>query len=163
MRRRAFITLIGGVAAWPLAVRAQQRERMRRIGALTGAQTGEENVRAQLAAFLRRLEELGWVEGRNVAIDLRGGRGDPDRLRTHAAELLAVAPDVILAALRDRAPRLELLRETLRTILRCSYPIQHLALGRVGAFRYARGRTLSSMDFHSLGYLRQEAMLSQVR
>jgi putative tryptophan/tyrosine transport system substrate-binding protein len=99
MRRRAFITLIGAAAAWPLAARAQpQRERMRRVGALTGAQTGEENVRAQLAAFLRRLEELGWVEGRNVAIDLRGGRGEPDRLRTQAAELLAAAPDVLLAS-----------------------------------------------------------------
>jgi putative tryptophan/tyrosine transport system substrate-binding protein len=98
MRRRTFITLLGGVAAWPLATRAQQSDRMRRIAALVGAATHDENVRARIAVFLQRLEQLGWVNGRNLRIDHRGGAGDPDRIRAHVAELIALAPDVILTS-----------------------------------------------------------------
>ncbi len=98
MTRRAFITLLGGIAAWPLVARAQQGERMRRIGVLVGAAADDQDVRARLAAFLQRLEELGWTEGRNMRIDYRGGAGDPERTRRHVADLIALAPDVVLAS-----------------------------------------------------------------
>src|SRR5215467_13699759 len=86
MKRREFITLLGGAAGWPLAARAQQRERMRRIGVLSSH-----------AAFLQGLQEWGWTVGRNVRIDTRWGVADADRIRKYTAELVALAPDVILA------------------------------------------------------------------
>jgi putative tryptophan/tyrosine transport system substrate-binding protein len=97
MRRREFITLLGGAAAWPLTVRAQQTDRMRRIGVLFGAAADNPTIQARLAAFLQVLQQLGWTEGRNVRIDTRGGAGSADSIRRHAAELVALAPDVILA------------------------------------------------------------------
>jgi ABC-type uncharacterized transport system substrate-binding protein len=97
VRRREFIALLGGAAAaWPLAVRAQQSERIRRIGALS-PRADDPEARALLAAFLQGLAQLGWLEGRNVRIDARWGAGDSDRIRRYAAELVALAPDVILA------------------------------------------------------------------
>jgi putative ABC transport system substrate-binding protein len=96
MRRREFITLLGGVAAWPLAARAQQPDRMRRIGALAGIADDAEG-QARFAAFQQGLQQLGWTEGHNVRIDYRWGGGDADNIRKHAAELAALAPDVILA------------------------------------------------------------------
>ena len=98
MRRREFITLVGGTAiAWPLAVRAQQPDRTRRIGALAGIEDDAEG-QARFAAFQQGLQQLGWIDGRNVRIDYRFGGGDADSIRKHAAELAALAPDVILAA-----------------------------------------------------------------
>ena len=99
MRRREFITLLGGAAAaWPLAVRAQQAgERMRRIGVLTTLAADDEEAMARLAAFLQALQQLGWTGNRNVHIDYRWGAGEPERIRRHAAELAALAPEVILA------------------------------------------------------------------
>jgi putative tryptophan/tyrosine transport system substrate-binding protein len=97
MKRREFITLLGGaVAAWPLAARAQQPERMRRIGALMYLAADDPDSPALVAAFARGLQELGWIEGRNIQIDYRWGGGDLDRVRRYAAELVALAPDVIL-------------------------------------------------------------------
>jgi putative tryptophan/tyrosine transport system substrate-binding protein len=96
MNRRALIALLGGAAAWPLAARAQQGERMRRIGVLMGA-TPDREVQARNAAFLLTLQELGWTDGRNVRIETRWGAGDPDRIRNNATELAAIAPDVILS------------------------------------------------------------------
>ena len=97
MRRRNFITLLGGAAAaWPLAARAQQPERMRRIGALMYLAADDPDSPALVAAFARGLQELGWIEGRNIQIDYRWGGGDLDRVRRYAAELVALAPDVIL-------------------------------------------------------------------
>jgi putative tryptophan/tyrosine transport system substrate-binding protein len=98
MRRREFITLLGGAAAWPLAARAQQPERTRRIGVLMNLPSDDPEGMARLAAFLQGLQELGWVVGRNVRIDYRWGTGDADRIRGYAAELVALAPDVILAS-----------------------------------------------------------------
>ena len=99
MRRRDFITLLGSgaAAAWPFAARAQQDGRMRRIGILFGLVADDPESTARLAAFLQALQELGWTDGRNVRIDTRWGAGDPERIRKHAAELVALAPDVILA------------------------------------------------------------------
>ena len=94
--RREFITLIGGAAAWPLGARAQQPERMRRIGALMYLAADDPDSPALAAAFARGLQELGWIEGRNIQIDYRWGGGDLDRVRRYAAELVALAPDVIL-------------------------------------------------------------------
>ena len=98
MRRREFISLLGGTAvSWPRLARAQQPERMRRVGVLMN--TAESNAEGQtrLAAFRQRLQELGWTEGRNVRIDVRWGGGDVDRIRRHAAELVGLSPDVLLA------------------------------------------------------------------
>src|SRR5499433_4350978 len=97
MRRREFITLFGSAAAWPLAVSAQQPERVRRIGSLTGI-TDDSTTQARLATLLETLQQLGWTEGQNVQVDRRWGGGDAERIRKYAAELVALAPDVILAA-----------------------------------------------------------------
>src|SRR5262244_1586938 len=98
MRRREFIALLGGAAAWPLAARAQQREKMRRIGVLMNLTSDDVEGQARLAAFLQGLQEAGWAVGRNVRIDLRWGGGDPESFRKQAAELVALAPDVVFAS-----------------------------------------------------------------
>src|SRR5499425_1212858 len=96
MRRREFITL-AGAAAWPLAARAQQGERMRRISVLMPFTADDPAGQTRLLAFAQALAQLGWTDGRNIRIDLRWGAGDPERIRRYAAELVALAPDVILA------------------------------------------------------------------
>jgi ABC-type uncharacterized transport system substrate-binding protein len=98
MRRREFITLLGGTAAvWPLAARAQQTERMRRIGVLMNFGSDDPAAQPRLTAFLQGLAQLGWTEGRNARIDIRWVFGDAERKRRHTAELIASAPDVIVA------------------------------------------------------------------
>ncbi len=94
--RRDFITLVGGAAAWPLAVRAQQAERMRRIGLLMAAADDSEG-QARVTALKQGLQELGWTDGRNIQIETRFGAADAGRIRAHAAELVALAPEVIVA------------------------------------------------------------------
>ena len=97
MRRRDFITVIAGwVAAWPLAARAQQGERMRRIGVLLSTAEGNPQRQAQLAALVQRLTELGWADGRNARLDVRWTAGSVDAARKCAAELVALAPDIIV-------------------------------------------------------------------
>ena len=98
MRRREFITLVGGVAttAWPLAVRGQQSNRMRRVGLLMGYLEGDAEGQTNLTAFRQGLQALGWIEDRNIQIDVRWGGADPDKARTLARELVAMAPDVIV-------------------------------------------------------------------
>jgi putative ABC transport system substrate-binding protein len=99
MKRRAFIALLGGAAAgWPLAARAQQPERMRRIGVLLPATSDNAEFQARVGAFHQGLGLLGWTIGRNVRIDIRWAGGNADDIRRHAAELAALAPDVILAS-----------------------------------------------------------------
>ena len=95
--RRKFIALIGGAAAWPLAARAQQGEPMRRIGALMSTAADDPEGQARIAAFQQGLQQFGWTIGRNVRIDSRWPVGDSGRTRRYAAELVALAPDVILA------------------------------------------------------------------
>jgi ABC-type uncharacterized transport system substrate-binding protein len=97
MRRRDFITFAGGVAAWPLAVRAQTGERVRRIGVLTNPPENDPEDRQRMAAFQQALEKLGWREGDNLRIDYRRSLGKADNARRFAVELVALAPDVILA------------------------------------------------------------------
>ena len=94
--RRDFITLLGGAAAWPLAAHAQQGERVRRIGVLNALPADDPEWQARIAAFHQGLQELGWIVGRNVRIDYRLGPADGAALRRRAAELVALAPDVIL-------------------------------------------------------------------
>jgi putative ABC transport system substrate-binding protein len=99
MRRRDFMTLLGGAAAaWPVAARAQRQERTKRIGWLDGTSGADPEMLARLEAFRRGLEALGWVEGRTVEIVARFDAVDPDRNRAHVAELIATAPDVIVSA-----------------------------------------------------------------
>src|SRR5215468_12295314 len=98
MKRREFITLLGGAAAWPLAVRAQQPGGMRRIGVLMASAADDSENQARMAAFLQGLAQLGWTDGRNVRIDTRWATTNADDLRRHAAELAALAPDVLVAA-----------------------------------------------------------------
>jgi putative ABC transport system substrate-binding protein len=98
MKRRDFIALLGSsAAAWPLAARAQQSERMRRIGVLMPSAADDPEFQARMTAFVQGLAQLGWLDGRNVRIDTRWGVADADRIRKYAAELVALGPDVILA------------------------------------------------------------------
>jgi putative ABC transport system substrate-binding protein len=116
MRRRNFITLLGGAAvAWPLAARAQPSVRVRRIGIFMNLASDDAEGQSRNAAFLQGLQELGWAVGRNVRIDYRWGasNSDPDRMRKDAAELLALAPDVVLAT---TAPIVVALQQVSRTV-----------------------------------------------
>ena len=98
MKRREFIALVGGAAlAGPLAACAQQPDRMRRVGVLMPSATEDSEAKARVAAFLQGLQELGWTDGRNIRIEYRWGSGDAGRVPKCAEELVALAPDVILA------------------------------------------------------------------
>src|SRR5215510_15414780 len=96
MKRRAFILALGGAAAWPLAARAQQAERVRRIGLLMGT-ADDRDGQARVTAFKQGLQELGWTDGRNIQIEIRFGGADAARIRAHAAELVALAPEVLIS------------------------------------------------------------------
>jgi putative ABC transport system substrate-binding protein len=97
MRRRKFITLLGAAAAWPVVAHAQQAERVRCVGILNaGEALDSPDVQARIGAFMQEMQQLGWIDGRNLRIDQRAGLGDPDNIRKYAAELVALAPDVIL-------------------------------------------------------------------
>jgi putative ABC transport system substrate-binding protein len=99
VRRRQFITLLGGAtAAWPLAARAQQGERVRRVGVLIAGVENDRGRQVDMAAFRDGLAKLGWIEGPNVRIDLRFGTGNPDYIRASAAELVGLAPDVMVTS-----------------------------------------------------------------
>jgi putative tryptophan/tyrosine transport system substrate-binding protein len=97
MRRREFITLLGGAATWPFIARAQQGERMRRIGVFTGTRADDPDNKARFAAFEQALQQLGWTQGRDVRIDYRFSGGDASTSRKQAEELVALAPDVIVS------------------------------------------------------------------
>src|SRR5215471_4215883 len=98
MRRRDFIKVVAGSAAsWPLAVRAQQPEKVRRIGVLMTPAENDSDAGSGIAAFPQGLHEIGWTEGRNLQIDYRWGGGDIDRIRASAKELIELSPDVIVA------------------------------------------------------------------
>jgi putative tryptophan/tyrosine transport system substrate-binding protein len=113
MRRREFITLIGGAAAWPLAARGQQAERMRRIGVLMSLAADDPDAPPRVSAFAQGLQERSWTLGGNVRIDYRWGAGDLDRFRAYAAELVALKPDVVVAT---AAPIVAALQQASRTV-----------------------------------------------
>jgi putative ABC transport system substrate-binding protein len=113
MKRRAFLTLLGGTAAWPLASHAQQPERMRRIGILMPNAADDPEYQARITAFLQGLAQLGWIDGRNARIDTRWGVADAERIRKYAAELVALAPDVIWV---NSSPALAALLQATRTV-----------------------------------------------
>ena len=106
MRRREFISLLGGAAAWPLVAREQQGERVRRIGVLMSTAADDPEGRARIAAFLDGLQQLGWTDGRNAQIDIRWPKGESEA-RKYAADLAALAPDVswLLASMWGRCNR----------------------------------------------------------
>jgi putative ABC transport system substrate-binding protein len=112
MRRRDFLTVLGGAAAWPLAARAQQGDRVRRIGVLM-QQTDDPVFKMRHSAFTQALADLGWTDGRNARMELRWGGGDINRIRALAQELVGLQPDIILA--NGTAATVALQRET-RTI-----------------------------------------------
>ena len=113
MRRREFITLLGGAAAaMPLVARAQQRERMRRIGVLMSTAANDPEGQARLAAFRQAFQKLGWTEGQNVQIDIRWDAGDADLDRKFAAELVALTPDAILATASQTVAALQRVTRT---------------------------------------------------
>src|SRR5215467_2807457 len=113
MRRREFIALVSGAAAWPLAAQAQQPERMRRIGVLTAFTSDDPEGQARLLAFAQGLQEAGWTVGRNARIETRWAAGDAERYRRYAAELVTLAPNVILA---NGDPALGPLQQATRSI-----------------------------------------------
>ena len=113
MNRREFVTLLGGTAAWPLAARAQQRDRVRRIGVLMNGDENDPVWKPRLFAFAQALADLGWTDGRNVRMDPRWAGGDINRIRALAQELVGSQPDIILA--RGTPATAALQRET-RTI-----------------------------------------------
>jgi putative tryptophan/tyrosine transport system substrate-binding protein len=114
VKRRDFITLLGGAAAaWPLAARGQQGERMRRVGWLVGWAENNSLGQASVAAFARGLERWGWVEGKNVRIDYRFAPSEPVVFKKYAAELVGLSPDVILAS---NSPAVEALKSLTRSI-----------------------------------------------
>jgi ABC-type uncharacterized transport system substrate-binding protein len=113
VKRREFMTLLGGAAAWPLAARAQQVEKVRRIGVLQPLAADDPESPARVTAFAQGLQQFGWTDGRNVRIDYRWAAGDTDRYRRYAAELVALAPDVILAS---SSPAMMSLQQLTRTM-----------------------------------------------
>jgi putative ABC transport system substrate-binding protein len=113
MRRREFMTLLGAAAAWPLTGRAQQGTPTRRVGVLTNRAADDPELQTRYAAFLQGLQEAGWAVGRNVRIDFRWSGEDADRIRAFARELIALAPDVILAT---NTPTVVALQQATRTV-----------------------------------------------
>jgi putative ABC transport system substrate-binding protein len=113
MRRREFITLLGGAAAWPRAARAQQPGPMRRMGVLLPHTESDPEAQARVATFRQALQELGWTDGRNIRIDHRFAANLPDRVGAYAAELVGLMPDVILA---DSTQVVSALQEATRTL-----------------------------------------------
>jgi putative tryptophan/tyrosine transport system substrate-binding protein len=151
MRRREFITLLGGVAAsWPLNVWAQQPEQTRRIGVLINRAADDPDGQARVAAFQQGLKQLGWSDGRNVRLDIRWGEDDVDRSRRYAAELIALSPDIMFAS---GAPSVAALQRATRAL-----PIVFVAIidpvgaGFVDALARPGGNTTGFMLFeYSLG------------
>jgi putative ABC transport system substrate-binding protein len=127
--RRPFIAGLGGAAAWPLAARAQQGDRVRRIGALMSLDENDPEVRRRHSAFTQALSDLGWTDGRNVRMDVRWGGGDTDRTRALAQELVGLQPDIIVA---DGTPATAALQRETRTIpIVFAYVVDPLAIAAV--------------------------------
>ena len=151
MRRREFITILGGAAvAWPLSARAQQPERVRRIGVLMNAPSDEPEAQARIAAFLQGLQEAGWAVGRNVRIDTRWAGGDNVRVRRYATELVGLNPDVILAGTGATVPPLQQASSTVPIVF--AQQIDPVGAGSV--------ETLARPNSNATGFLQFEYDLS---
>jgi putative ABC transport system substrate-binding protein len=125
MKRREFITLLGGTAmVWPVGARAQQPERMRRIAVLSPFASDDSAEQRNILAFAQGLAQSGWIEGQNLRIDIRWGAGEPGRIRREAAELIAAAPDVILTvSSATTAPLLEATRAVPVVFIQVAEPV----------------------------------------
>jgi putative ABC transport system substrate-binding protein len=145
MRRREFITLLGGaVVTWPLAARAQQRERLRRIGVLIGLPADDPEGQARITAFVQGLQELGWTDGRNVRIEYRSGASVGNRYRKYAEELVALAPEAILAG---GQPSVAALRQATRTLpIVFANVVDPVGLGHVLSLARPGGNTTGFMS-----------------
>ena len=145
MKRREFITLLGGAAAWPIGARAQQAERTRRIGVLMNAVEDDREAKVRFEAFLQGLQKLGWIEGRNVRIDTRWGTADIERQRKDAVELVALAPDVILGT---TTPSTTALQQATRTIpIVFAMVVDPVGTGFVESLARPGGNTTGFMQF----------------
>jgi putative ABC transport system substrate-binding protein len=142
VRRREFITLLGGAAAWPLAARAQQPERVRRVGVLMSTSQDNPEGQARIAAFLQGLQQLGWTDGRNIRIDTRWGADDR---RKSAKELVALAPDVILASTGSTVAALQQATRTVPIVF--SITLDPVGSGFVASLARPGGNTTGFMQF----------------
>ena len=161
MRRREFITLLGGAAAaWPLAAHAQQGDRMRRIGVLLPVATDDAEFQTRVGAFLQALQQLDWTIGRNVEIDIRWATANADAIRRHAAELAALAPDVILA---HGAPTLGPLLQVTRTVP-IVFPVASdpVAAGFVESLARPGGNATGFMDWEYGMAVKWPELLKQI-
>jgi putative ABC transport system substrate-binding protein len=146
MRRREFIALFGGAAAtWPLAARAQQPEPMRRIGVLMNRGPDDAEGQALVAAFQQAMQQLGWSDGRNMRIDVRWGANDVERDRKYAAELVALAPDVIVASGTLSATALQNVTRTLPIVF--AQIADPVGAGLVDTLARPGGNTTGFMNF----------------
>ena len=133
MNRRAFITLLGGAAvAWPLAARAQQREEIRRVGVLMGLEKDDPEGVSQLKALKRAFQELGWVDGRNLQLEISWSGGEPDRIQASARELVTLPCEVIIA--RSTPATAALMRETRTSPIVFAYVGDPIGSGFVQSF-----------------------------
>ncbi|MFL6798524.1 MAG: ABC transporter substrate-binding protein [Xanthobacteraceae bacterium] len=146
MMRREVVTLLGGVAAaWPLAVRAQQGERVRRVGVLMNASSEHPAAQAQIAALQQGFQEAGWSVGRNLRIDMRWSGGDVARLRKQAAELVALGPDVVVAGV---GPTTQALQQASRTVpIVMAQSVDPVRAGFVKSLARPGGNTTGFMQF----------------
>jgi putative ABC transport system substrate-binding protein len=162
MRRREFITLLcgGAAAGWPLAARAQQGDRMRRIGVLLPVATDDAEFQTRVEAFLQALQQLGWTIGRNVEIGIRWATANADAIRRHAAELAALAPDVILA---HGAPTLGPLLQVTRTVP-IVFPVASdpVAAGFVESLARPGGNATGFMDWEYGMAVKWPELLKQI-
>jgi len=145
MRRREFIAGLGGAAAWPVVARAQQPERMRRVGTLTASAVDDPDAQARQAALQQGLTQLGWIEGRNLRIDARAAAGNADNTRKYAAELVALAPDVIVAG--GSAPVEPLLQATRTVPIVCAIVPDPVGAGYVRSLARPGGNATGFMMF----------------
>ena len=146
MNRRDIIAVLGSAAvAWPLAARAQQSERMRRIGVLMNTAADEPESQARLAAFMQGLQESGWAIGRNLRVDYRWGMGDLARLHQDAAELVALRPEVILAGVGATTQALQQATRTVPIVM--AQGIDPVGNGYVESLARPGGNTTGFIQF----------------
>jgi putative ABC transport system substrate-binding protein len=160
MRRREFIALLGGAAGWPLAARAQQPDRVRRIGMLIGSAEDDPEMKFRLASFRRGLDRRGWSEGRNVRIDARFAEGSPERYRLLAKEMVSLQPDVLFA---HTTPVAEALQQESRTIpivfVTVSDPI---GSGFISSLAHPGGNLTGMLFFEASIFGKWLAMLKEI-